>query len=499
MTHSIKTQGHGKSHRTMINKSKLKYLYNKNRGMIIIQTLVFSVVMIVVIGALAGWTATTVKSGRINFNREQAFQSAEAGIDYYRWHLAHAPTDYKDGTNGEGPYVHSLKDKNGNTVGQFSLEITAPSIGSTLVKIKSTGESSFDSSFKRTITSEVAKPSIAKYSFAGNNAMRFGAGTEIFGPVHVNGGIRFDGLAHNIVTSGTTTYTDTDSDACTTTNSWGVHTCLSPADPISPIALSSRPDVFEAGRLISQPTINFSSFTTDMASLKSKAISNGFYRDTAGIGYVGYHIVLKTNNTFDLYKINSWASLGNCYSSPSSVPSWSIGTQSFQGNFAYPANGVFFMEDHIVVDGQINQNRLTITAATLPIPSNPANYKNIIINNDILYSFYDGKDALGLIAQGGVMVGLISDNDLKIDGALIAQNNRVGRFYYYGSYCSYKNRSVISLYGMIASYVRYGFAYTNNTGYAIRNITYDASLLYAPPPDFPLTSDQYQILSWQEN
>ena len=67
-----------------------------------------------------------------------------------------------------------------------------------------------------------------------------------------------------------------------------------------------------------------------MASLKSKAISNGFYRDTAGIGYVGYHIVLKTNNTFDLYKINSWASLGNCYSSPSSVPSWSIGTQFFK-------------------------------------------------------------------------------------------------------------------------------------------------------------------------
>ena len=69
--------------------------------------------------------------------------------------------------------------------------------------------------------------------------MRFGAGYRDFGPVHVNGGIRFDGLAHNIVTSGTTTYTDTDSDACTTTNSWGVHTCLSPADPISPIALSS--------------------------------------------------------------------------------------------------------------------------------------------------------------------------------------------------------------------------------------------------------------------
>ena len=125
-------------------------------------------------------------------------------------------------------------------------------------------------------------------------------------------------------------------------------------------------------------------------------------------------------------------------------------------------------------------------------------YKNIIINNDILYTNYDGTDSLGLIGQAGVMVGMISENDLKIDGALIAQNDRVGRFYYTGGSCAYKNRSVISLFGMIASYVRYGFAYTNGTGYATRNITYDANLLYAPPPDFPLTSDHYQIISWQE-
>jgi hypothetical protein len=51
---------------------------------------------------------------------------------------------------------------------------------------------------------------------------------------------------------------------------------------------------------------------------------------------------------------------------------------------------------------------------------------------------------------------------------------------------------------MIASYARYGFAYTDGTGYNIRNINYDANLLYAPPPSFPLTSDQYEILSWQE-
>lgn len=468
----------------------------KEKGIIVIQTLVFGVVTILIISALAGWAATTIKASRITFNREQALQSAEAGIDYYRWHLAHASTDYQDGTGEAGPYIHQILDKDGNTVGQFSLDIVPPMTGSTLVKINSTGISSLDSSYERKILSQVAKPSIAKYSIAGNNSMRFGEGTEVFGPIHVNGGIRFDGLAHNIVTSGATTYTDTDSDACTSTGSWGVHTCLYPADPRSPTAFPSRPDVFETGRLISQPTIDFSGFTTDLAILKADAqTANGFYRDKAGSGYVGYHIVLKTNDTFDLYKISSWASLGSCSGTSSS---WSIGNQTLQGNYPFPSNGTIFIEDHIVVDGQINGARLTITAADLPVPSNPSNYKNIIINNDLLYTSYDGTDSIGLIAQNGIMAGMKSEDDLKIDAALIAQNDKVGRFYYSGWFCSYKNRSVISLYGMIASYTRYGFAYTDGTGYNTRNITYDANLLYAPPPSFPLTSDQYQILSWQE-
>ncbi len=466
--------------------------------MIIVQTLVFASIVVVIMAALASYSATAIRTGRTAFNREQALQAAEAGIDYYRWHLAHAPSDYQDGTGGAGPYIHDLKNRSGTTVAEFSLDITAPPVGSTIVKIESTGASSADPSYVRKVESSVAKPSIAKYAVAGNNAFRFGTGTEVFGPIHVNGGIRFDGLAHNLVTSGTTSYTDTDYDACTGANSYGVHTCVSPADPTYPTALPVRQDVFEAGRLISQPTIDFGGFTTDLATLKSDAIANGFYRDVAGSGYVGYHMVLKTNDTFDLYKINSWASLGSCSSSPSGTLSWSVGAQTLEGNFPFPSNGIIFIEDHVVVDGQINGARLTITAADLPVPSNPNNYKNILTNNDLSYTNYDGSDSIGLIAQGGVMVGLQSENDLKIDAALVAQNGRVGRFYYYGSSCTNKTRSIISLYGMIASYSRYGFAYTDGTGYVTRSITYDANLLYAPPPSFPLTSSQYEILSWQE-
>lgn len=477
----------------------------KSKGFIIIQTMVFAFIMIVVIGGFAGWAAQTIKAGRAAYNKEQALQSAEAGIDYYRWHLAHAPTDYQDGTGVAGPYVHEIRDKNNEVAGEFSLDITAPPLGSTLVKIKSTGTSVYDGTAERKVESRVAKPSIAKYAFAGNNAMRFGQGTEVFGPIHSNGGIRFDGLAHNIVTSSATTYDDADHSGG---NEIGVHTHVN-APPSSgvndtyrsaesnPNSIPTRTDVFEAGRLISQPTIDFAGFTTDLATLKANAQSSGFYRDVAGTGYVGYHIVLKTDDTFDLYKINSWAGLGSC-SSTTGNGSWSIGTQTLQGNYPFPSNGIIFIEDHLVINGQINGARLTITAADLPVPSDPNNYKNIIINNDVLYTNYDGSDSIGLIGQSGVMVGMISETDLRIDGALIAQNKKVGRYYYSGWSCTYKTRSIITLFGMIASYDRYGFAYTDGTGYTTRDITYDSNLLYAPPPDFPLTSDQYEIISWQE-
>ena len=80
----------------------------------------------------------------------------------------------------------------------------------------------------------------------------------------------------------------------------------------------------------------------------------------------------------------------------------------------------------------------------------------------------------------------------------MAQNGRIGRFYYSSSCGTNYKRTAITLYGMLGSSNRYGFAYSDDTGYATRNIIYDGNLLYAPPPSFPLTSNQYSTLSWQE-
>ena len=469
-------------------------------GQILIQVIVFGSIAIYLLGALVNWAALSIKVSRQTFNREQAIQTAEAGVDYYRWHLAHAPTDFQDGTGAPGPYIHDFSDKDGNIIGEFSLDITAPPLGSTQVKVKSIGTVTADASLSRTITAQSAKPSIAKYAVVANAVMRFGAGTEVFGPIHSNQGIRFDGLAHNVVTSAVASYDDPDHSGG---NEFGVHTHVTPTDPLPPSLVPQRIDVFEIGRQTSVPVVDFAGITADLAEMKTGAQTNGFYRPSAGA--LGYHVVLRTDDTFDLYRVTGLVNPpSGCTNSAnqSGWGAWSIQNQQLIGNYPFPVNGIIFLEDDIFVDGQIDGGRLTIVAAFLP--DNPPFRKNIIVNNDLLYTNYDGSDVLGLIAQGNINIGLISEDDLRIDAALIAQNGRVGRYYYRppggGSQrCSPNHiKQVITLWGMIATNERYGFAYTDGTGYQIRNLNYDSNLLYGPPPSFPLTSDQYVTLTWEE-
>ena len=461
-------------------------------GQILIYIIVFTAISLYFLISLVGWAFLSVKAGKQTIERELSIEIAEAGTDYYRWHLAHAPQDYQDGTGNSGPYVHNFEDKNGDIIGQFTLKITPPLIGSTLVTIESTGKTLANPNIERKITTQLAKPSIAKYAVAADAAMRFGPGTEVFGPMTSSGGIRFDGLAHNIVSSAVSEYKDPDHGGG---NEFGVHTHAGETDPLPPSAVPSRPDIFEAGRQFPVPAIDFSGITANLSQMKTDAQTAGFYR--ANSGNNGYHVVLKTNDTFNLYRVTSFSPTPpDCSNNQTGWSTWSIQNETSLGNFTIPSNGILFFEDHVFVDGTIDTVRIVIVAATFP--ENLTTWKNIIVNNDLLYTNYDGTDSIGLIAQGNMNAGMISKDDLRIDAALIAQNGRVGR-HYYGYNCSpYHIRQTLTLYGMIATSQRYGFAYGNGTGYQIRNLIYDANLLYSPPPSFPLTSEQYETLSWGE-
>ena len=118
------------------------------------------------------------------------------------------------------------------------------------------------------------------------------------------------------------------------------------------------------------------------------------------------------------------------------------------------------------------------------------------ILNDIRYTNTDGRDIIGIIGQDNIEIAYASENDLRIDAALLAQQGRVGREHYVEDYGS-DSKSVITVNGAIATNERYGFAFTDGTGYITRNLYYDNNLLYYPPPYFP-TGTQYEMDLWEE-
>ncbi len=492
----------------MIKDDKQMEEKKKSHGYIVVTVLVFASVALTLLTGLSSWAALNYRLARTTVAREQAFQVAEAGIEYYRWHLAHAATDFYDGhasTTSPGPYFHPYYDKLGHQIGQFALRVNPPGIGSTIVTVTATGTVLADPTVSRTLQVKMGVPSLAKYAFVANAALRFGQGTEVFGPIHSNDGIRFDGIAHNLVTSAKVSYDDADHTGAV---EFAVHTHLNPppgsgsndtfrSAEAPPATMPNRNDVFVAGRQFPVPAVDFNGLTQNLANLKTLAQNGGKYLTSSGRS--GYNLILKNNGTYTVNKVTSLVNAPNGCSNDNNESgwgTWTVRNESLVGTYSYPANGIIFVEDDVWVEGQLKNNRLTIAAGRFP--ENSTTDANITFAKDIKYTYYDGRDVLALIAQGNVTAAMQSNSTIEVDGALVAKNGRIGR-YHYGSGCSpYNSRAQITIFGMLASYLRYGFAFTDNTGYVIRNINYDGNLLYGPPPSFPLTSDQYQTISWRE-
>lgn len=194
-------------------------------------------------------------------DKENALQVAEAGINYYVWRLAHYPNDYQDGTGNAGPYLHDYKDYDTNqTIGQFSLTITPPPSGSTIVTIKSTGWATVNPSIKRTITAKFGVQSMAKYAFLSNDIIWIGSGESISGQMMANNGIRFDGTGNAPIQSAKLTYT------CPVNQG---NPCPAVKDGVWGSATQAVKNFWK----FPVPAVDFSSFTADLASIAEKSIS----------------------------------------------------------------------------------------------------------------------------------------------------------------------------------------------------------------------------------
>jgi hypothetical protein len=489
---------------------------NKKTGSALAYALVIMAIVMIILVSMLGYVSSQLKFSFNRAEKEKAFQIAEAGIYYYRWYIAHAtymmsPADenaFWQGGSALGvapPYYEA--DFEG--IGEYKIEVKAPDPGSTIIEVKSTGWTYKMPGVQRTVQVRFRRPSWSEYMYISDKFMNFGTGAEVYGKVYSNEGIRFDGLAHNVVSSKLAVFDDPNH---TGANEFAVHTHKNPppgsgvndnfrpqeAPPTSPVP--SRTDVFEAGRQFSVSPISFNSILMDIGFMKDESGCSTDPGPCAQSVIVGSHgvyfnnrragrrIILKSDGKFDVCTVYSYDS--STYSIASYRKNDDSGTcSSCSGqclsNYTIPTNGVIFVDNNAWVEGTINNKRVSIVA-------NGSISDMYLGFNNLLYTNSDGKDIIGLIAQRNITIVRDCQNSLVIDAALLAQSGRVWRDSYGSSY----NKNSLTINGAIASYLQPYFNYGSD-GFGTRTYNFDNNLLYFPPPYFP-TGTEYSIDLWEE-
>lgn len=450
-------------------------LKNDNRGSIILFVVIFGTICFtLIIFVIAESAIQENKASRFRQAREEALDVAEAGAAYYRWHLAHDSTDYYDGnpTNTPGPYVHDYKDKIGNVIGRYSLNVIPPVNGSTVVTVKSTGWLDIQPNSKRTVTIKIGYRSLADYAFLTNSEAWIGDLEQVHGKLHSNGGIRFDGLTDAPVTSAMVTYTCKTSQGCS--------------------GNQIRPGIWGYGGpsdywTFPVPAVDFDAITAKLAEIKTAAQAAGIYLSPSG--KQGWRLRFKDDGTISIMKVNTCIpykgkDIGGTHQVTYCVDAGTFGPAT---NYDIPENGYIFIDDNVWVDGTV-RGRVTVGTG-------PGN--SIIINDDLLYSVKDGSDVLGLIAEQNILIPHDSPDILEINAAMVAQNGATKRYYYANS-----KKTSLTTYGSIITNGIWTWSWVNNSnelvsGYGNTNSIYDVNLTYNPPPGFPVGSN-YELISWEE-
>jgi hypothetical protein len=455
--------------------------------------LVFGSIFVTVLGALASFSITQNRVQYAATGKAKGLALAEAGLEYYRWHLAHYPTDITNGTGDSGPYVFTQTDPEGGEIGTVSLDITGnQSCGQlTSIDIASTGTPSDGSGVSRTIVARYAQPTVARYSYIVNDSVWAGDDRVINGPFHSNGGVRMDGTANAPVTSSLSSWLCTDDFGCSYNQ--------------------TVPGVYGAGPnqdLWSYPTpqVDFSGIAADFGSLKSKAQTSGLYFPRYSSGnsnssayWKGYHLIFNSNGTVTVKHVSSIYSNTVVPLNPadSNKDRTVIRNETTYGTYTIPDDcGLIFVEDNTWIEG-------TVSAKTTVVVANVVNTgiaPNAMLPDDITY--VDTTAGLTVIAENDVLITGDSPDTMTLNGVFIAQGGAFGRNYY-GCPSSYEPRESLTIHGTTVSNKRTGTKWMNgcwngDAGYQNRYDAYDRTLSTDPPPFTPNISTDYEFVDWRD-
>lgn len=458
--------------------------------------LVFGTIFVTVLGALSGYVLTENRAQSVSTQATRATAIAEAGIEYYRWFLAHYPTDLQNGTGAAGPYSIPYSDPEGGQTGTIELSVSGNSSCGTItsIDIESTGTPSEAPTVSRTITARYARPTVARFSYVLNDSVWAGDDRVILGPYHSNGGIRMDGTANSPVTSSLSSWLCTSAFGCspnqTKAGVWGA----GPSQTLWEYPV---------------PQVDFSAISADFSGLKTKANASGRYiaryssgTDTSNSNYWrGYHLIFNANGTVTVNRVTSTTVLSSNHinASDNSLPDRTlIAAESFYTTLTLPSDcGLIFVEDNVWVEGTVTA-KVTLVAANV---TTTGIEPNVMLSDNLTYAATDGSDGITIIAENNVLITPDAPTNMTLNGIFVAQGGAFGRNLY-SCPGSYEPRGTLTILGTTVSNLRTGTKWvngcgSNDAGFQTRIDAFDRKLSTDPPPFTPQTSTDYEFVDWR--
>ncbi len=471
----------------------IPFQFQKNKGALLILVIVFGAVFFVIAAGSMTYFVTQVRVQEVREQQAQAREIAEAGLNYYKWYLAHNPDDVTNGTGLPGPYTLTYDDPELGAIGEYALAIASTTFCGEVssIEITSTGYTYEDPSRTETIYARYARPTVAEYAYIINSSVWAGSDRTIVGPYHSNGGVRMDGTNNSTVSSGQETWNCTSSYGC------------SPSDSNADGVVGDGPN-FDLWSFPSTP-INFTGLTVDLATMRDRAENGGgIYIPPSGD--YGYRVTFQSDGDVEVRVVDRTYN----YWGYSSTDGWSTERNVIRDDDPYATYAInetcplIFVEDKVWLEGEI-PTKVTIAAADTDTPGvDPT----MILNGDITYT--TASSGLLAIAEDNMLVGLAVPNDMELNGIFVAQNGRFGRNHYrtWSSYDvlsihnSYVTRNSLTMNGTVVSNGRVGTKWTSGgsfvSGFNTRYNSYDRDLVNNPPPLAPNTSDDFKFVEWRE-
>ena len=471
----------------------MKMNYSKKRkGAYLPIILVLSVLFLALTTAIISLAMINIKLANNHRDKVLAMQIAEAGVNYYIWHLSHFPDKYCDGPENSALYCKHY-DMNGDLVndptldnkewgyythdyvvddrviGSYKIKIYPPTTTRNVILIESVGQVT-GRRIERALIAELGIPSYSRYTVFSNNAELFvRPGNEIGGTAFANhSGIFNDSKIGRLASSTELTY---------------ISEKTGPNTP----GIAGDLGSYLGGTVFPVSPVNYLK-VTDMQLMT-------FAGDTVYPERGGYYMVLHENN-YDLFDVTNVVGFPDREKDIRKNDLDIVYDASSIRTMEYPESGLIYFKDDVWIDGDIGSNKVTIMAASFQDKNSKP--KNIIINGNLMTDRDSGR--IGLVSQQHIIVKKNIGQTLRIDANMIAQTGKIYRKQYYEA----DDPDRLEIYGSMAHNAGLQWSYYTSMsenhivdGFLDVDILFDDASALSPPPKFPLTGN-YQIQSIRE-